>query len=203
VENGSVGASGIPTVDPDWTAEARKYLSAAIANNQTAKSHQTVPMPELTEADSAYSAEYQSLFRAVGSSMFTHSYLYKLPSKKMTNGKYRFDWTLGPGARRLGEMGGGNYGLFLYSYDMRETGSRFLMRILVGAVTSYVPPGGMHSAYAALVDLDSGNIVWFNFYAVKKGDVRNPIGAQERADKLLSTFPLREGEAPVKPAAGK
>jgi hypothetical protein len=50
-----------------------------------------------------------------------------------------------------------------------------------------------------LVDFKTGNIVWFNLYLNKKGDVRTREGSQLRADTLLSTLPLREGEKPVKP----
>jgi hypothetical protein len=199
VEVGSVGVSGVPTPNPDWTADARKRILTALTVNQNAKKSEIVPLGELTGDDAAYAAEYQSLFRAVGSSALLHGFVLKLPTKKLPTGKYKFDWTLGPGAKRLGEIGGGNYGLFVYSYDAYATAGRVLFQIFMAAATNYLPGGGLHTSYAALVDLDTGNIVWFNYYATKKGDVRTVEGAQERADKLLSTLPLREGEVVAKP----
>jgi hypothetical protein len=198
VEVASVGVGGLPTPNPDWTADARKYLLTALKNNNNSRANEIVELGELTGDDAAYAAEYQSLFKAVGTAAFTHGFLLKLPSKKMANGKYKFDWTLGPGAKRLSEIGGGNYGLFVYGYDAYATAGRKMFQIFMAAAVGFLPAGGLHNSYAALVDLDTGNIVWFNFYANKKGDVRTPEGALERANKLLSTLPLREGEAAAK-----
>lgn len=205
IEVASLGTSGVPTPNPDWTKDARGFIVDAIKQNQATRKTEIIPMPELTGDDAAYAAEYQSLYRAVANAMVVHSYALKLPTKKLPNGKYKFDWTLGPGAKRLGQMGGGNYGLFIFGYDAYATAGRKMMQIFVLLATSAMgggvfPQGGQHFSYASLVDLDTGNIVWFNFYANKKGDIRTREGAQERANTLLSTLPLREGEKPVKTA---
>ena len=208
MEVASLGTSGLPTPNPDWTADARKFLQDAFGKSQAGRSIEIVPMKDMEGDDAAYMAEYQSLFRAVGTSVMTHNYLQKLPSKKMANGKYAFDWTLGPGTKRLGEMGGARYGLFVYGYDAYATAGRKALQIFTLIASSAIgfgmfPQGGQHFSYASLVDLETGNIVWFNFYGDKKGDVRTVEGAQVRADKLLSTLPLREGEKRPKPPARK
>jgi hypothetical protein len=204
LEVASLGAGGVPTPNPDWTLDARKFTQEAVTQNQAVKFAQVTPMPELTGEDAAYAAEYQSLYRAVSTAVFTHGFLQKLPTKKQADGKYLFDWTMGSGAKRLGELGGGNYGLFVHGFDAYATGGRKAMQIFVLIATSALgaptlPQGGQHFSYASLVDLDTGKIVWFNFYANKKGDIRTREGAQERADILLSTLPLREGEVRPKP----
>jgi hypothetical protein len=203
VEVASLGTSGLPTPNPDWTADARKNLLAGLKASQGAKSNEVIELPELTGDDGAYAAEYQSLFRAVGSAMATHSFLNRLPNKKLPDGKYKFDWTLGPGAKHLSEIGGGNYGLFVYSYDAFATSGRKMFQLFVLLATSaagggFLPQAGQHFSYASLVDLDTGNIVWFNIYGSKKGDLRTPEGGLERAAKLMSTLPLREGESKKK-----
>ena len=189
IEAASLGASGIPTPNADWTADARKYIQEAVVQNRAAKDAQVVPMPELTGDDAAYAAEYQSLYRAVSTAVMQHGFVFKLPSKKQADGKYAFDWTLGPGAKHLGELGGGNYGLFVYGYDAYATAGRKMMQIFILVATSAIgagvlPSGGQHFSYASLVDLDSGKIVWFNFYANKKGDhADNPSGYIDRGHK--------------------
>ena len=205
IEVASLGTSGVPTPNPDWTKDARTFTLDAVQKNRAAKQTEIISLPELTGDDAAYAAEYQSLYRAVSNSVMLHSYALKLPTKKMANGKYKFDWTLGPGAKRLGEIGGGNYGLFIFGYDAYATSGRKAMQIFMLIASSamgagFFPAGGQHFSYASLVDLDTGNIVWFNFYASKKGDIRTREGAQERADALLASLPLREGEKPVKAA---
>jgi hypothetical protein len=205
VEVGSLGASGVPTPNPDWTADARKFTLEAVVQNRAAKSMAITPMAELTGDDADYVAEYQSLFQAVGSAMLTHNYAQKLPTKKLPKGKYKFDWTLGPGAQRLRDISGGaDYGLFVFGYDAYATSGRKGMQIFVLLATAALgapqfPSGGQHISYASLVDFKTGNIVWFNLYLNKKGDVRTREGSQLRADTLLSTLPLREGEKPIKP----
>lgn len=199
IQAASLGTSGIPTPNADWTADARKYIQEAVVQNRAGNNAQVAAMPELTGDDAAYAAEYQALYRAVSTAVFQHGFAFKLPSKKQADGKYAFDWTLGPGAKRLGELGGGNYGLFVYGYDAYATAGRKVMQIFVLVASSavgggFLPQGGQHFSYASLVDFDTGKIVWFNFYASKKGDIRTREGAQQRADKLLSTLPLREGE---------
>lgn len=206
VEVGSLGTSGIATPNPDWTADARKFTEQALRATLEGRKAELVTMPELAGEDASYLAEYQSLFRAVGSSVMVHNYLAKLPSKKGADGKYAFDWTLGPGTQKLGQLAGGNYGLFVFGYDAYATGGRKMFQIfaLLGSAAlggAFLPGGGQHYSYASLVDMDTGKIVWFNFYSDKKGDVRTREGAQVRADKLLSTLPAREGE--VLPKAKK
>jgi hypothetical protein len=208
MEVASLGASGVPTPNPDWTADSRKFIAEALKETAGKRKIELTSMPELSGEDAAYAAEYQSLYRAVSNSMMIHNYVQKLPTKKLPSGskaKYAFDWTLGPGTKKLGEMGGGNYGLFIYGYDAYATSGRKAMQIFMLLASSamgagFFPQGGQHFSYASLVDLDTGNIVWFNFYGNKKGDIRERIGAQERADTLLSTLPLREGETPPKAA---
>ena len=208
MEVASLGASGVPTPNPDWTADSRKYIADALKQTAAKRKIELAAMPELTGDDAAYAAEYQSLYRAVANSVVVHNYLIKLPTKKLPSGskvKYAFDWTLGPGTKKLGEMGGGNYGLFIYGYDAYATSGRKAMQIFMLLASSalgggFFPQGGQHFTYSALVDMDSGNIVWFNFYGSKKGDIRERAGAQERADILLSTLPLREGEVAPKTA---
>ncbi len=209
MEVASLGASGVPTPNPDWTADSRKFIAEALKETAGKRKIELASMPELTGDDASYAAEYQSLYRAVSNSMMVHNYVQKLPTKKLPAGskaKYAFDWTLGPGTKKLGEMGGGNYGLFIYGYDAYATSGRKVMQIFMLVASSalgagFFPQGGQHFSYASLVDLDTGNIVWFNFYANKKGDIRERAGAQERANMLLSTLPLREGE--VAPKARK
>ncbi|MEY2928069.1 MAG: hypothetical protein RL367_2546, partial [Pseudomonadota bacterium] len=173
VEVGSLGASGVPTPNPDWTANSRKYTLEALVQNRTAKSMAINPMGELTGADGEFVAEYQSLFQAVGASMLVHNYAQKLPTKKLPGGKYKFDWTLGPGAQHLRELSGGaDYGLFIYGYDAYATAGRKTMQIFVLLATAamgaaQLPQGGLHISYASLVDFQTGNIVWFNLYGNK------------------------------------
>ena len=51
----------------------------------------------------------------------------------------------------------------------------------------------MQVAFASLVDLKTGQIVWFNTLAATSGDIRTPEGAQKMVNSLLDT--MEPGEA--------
>jgi hypothetical protein len=50
-------------------------------------------------------------------------------------------------------------------------------------------PGGMQVGYASLVDLNTGQIVWFNRLMRGTGDLREPEKAAETLNVLLARFP--------------
>jgi hypothetical protein len=135
------------------------------------------------------------LFRAVTDAVITHK-LFKgnrLPTKRD-----QFDWTLGPGVSRLGEIGGGDYGLFIYTYDSYGSAGRKAAQI-VGALFGAVIISGVHIGHAGLVDLRTGELVWINADLRMGGNVRDAEGATKRVSQLLEDFPTRAGAAP--PAA--
>ncbi len=53
-------------------------------------------------------------------------------------------------------------------------------------------PAGVHIGYAGLVELETGNIVWFDTDLAMGGDVREVDGAAKRVEQLLAGFPKRE-----------
>jgi len=49
--------------------------------------------------------------------------------------------------------------------------------------------GGVQVGYASLIDLDSGQLVWFNQLARGSGALREPESARETMGVLLTGFP--------------
>ena len=54
-------------------------------------------------------------------------------------------------------------------------------------------PSGVHVGYAGLVDLSTGDVVWFNTDLAMGGDPREVDGAEKRVGQLMDGFPLRAG----------
>jgi hypothetical protein len=50
--------------------------------------------------------------------------------------------------------------------------------------------GGAQVGYASLIDLNSGQVVWFNRLARASGDLREAEKAAETVDTLLADFPV-------------
>jgi hypothetical protein len=61
-----------------------------------------------------------------------------------------------------------------------------------------MPTGGQQFAYASLVDLKTGQVVWFNTLAATVGDIRTPDGAKKMVDGLLSTMKPGKAQATQK-----
>jgi hypothetical protein len=101
----------------------------------------------------------------------------------------RLDWSFGDAMRPLGEASGARYGLFVWVRDSYASAERVAMQIAIGALTGIVLSGGVQIGYASLVDLQTGQVVWFNRLARAYGDLREPQPARESVDALLQGFP--------------
>jgi hypothetical protein len=194
VRVGEQSTGGLNEPNADWTAAARKNITDALDRAQIAGGAATIkPMPELEGADGKLLADYRALFRAVTGAVVEHKLFAgnRLPTKKAD-----FNWTLGPGIARLGEVGEGDYGLFLYTYDSYGSAGRKAAQV-VGLLFGVGITSGVHIGYAGLVDLKTGELVWINADVQMGGDVRETDGATKRVAQLLEEFPGRPVPAPV------
>jgi hypothetical protein len=188
---------GLDQPNADWTNEARRLLVSALTKAQAEKGNELKIMPELTGVQDELMSDYRSLFRAVADAAVTHKLF---PGNRLPTKKEKFDWTLGPGAQKLGEIGGGQYGLFIYTYDSYGSDGRKAAQI-VGALFGAAVTSGIHIGYAGLVDLKNGDLVWMNADVQMGGDVRTDVGADKRIKQLLEDFPMR-GVAPIVTVGG-
>ncbi len=60
---------------------------------------------------------------------------------------------------------------------------------IFAALLGVAVQGGVQLGFASLVNLNSGQVVWFNRLVRGSGDLRNPDGARETAGVLLADFP--------------
>ena len=141
--------------------------------------------------------QIMKMHQAVGVSILNHKYnqMLALPTKAD-----RFDWTLGPETRLLKEEHGADYALFIYLRDSYATAGRaalVAMDTLIGALAALggfggggTIRGGIQLGFASLVDLDTGELVWFNRLISETGDLRTPEPARLAVDSLLTDVPL-------------
>ena len=129
------------------------------------------------------------MLEAVGSEILSNKYsnnaLLTLPTKKD-----KFDWTLGPEVQQLREVYAADYALFVYFRDSFASEGRMAMMVVMGALFGVVPAGGLQVGYASLVDLDTGDILWFNVVGSRGNlDLRKPEDCAELITKLMENFP--------------
>ena len=193
---GELAAGGLPQPNADWTKAARENIAEALKANGVSKKIEFRFIDEQAGDAAQLMADYTALHKSVADSIIQHKYYgAKLPTKKD-----RFDWTMGPGAQRIGDLSGGNYALFLYTRDNFATAGRKGVQVagMLGCLVGFcvIVSGGQHVAYASLVELSSGNVVWFNVLRGSKGDVREKEGAKGMIDTIMASMPTQPGEAP-------
>ena len=185
-------ASGMLQPQAEWTEAARRHFGEALISYAGHRDMELVTMPENTPLSEEEIA-YQKLYSVVGQTILYYHYgQFKLPTKKTAaRGKYAFDWSLGDGVRGIAEKYNADYALFSYYRDTQATGGRILFAILAAAATQGQAAAqlGSETGFAALVDLRSGDIVWFNHVTHGRGELRNPGGADTVVSQLLRDLP--------------
>ena len=110
----------------------------------------------------------------------------KLPAKGGA-----FDWSLGPGVSEIAEDYDADYGLFVFYRDEQASGGRIALAVIAAAATgAYMNTGGEYG-FASLVDLRSGDLVWFNVVGAGSGELRDPTGAAAAVETLFEDMPAR------------
>jgi hypothetical protein len=175
----------------DWSSTARENFAQSLRDFAHRRKGETrvVSTPEDAGLDEAALLDLERLHSAVGASIleFEFSQWVRLPTKRKS-----FDWTLGELATQYGAKSGYDYALFLYARDSFSTKGRGTLVVLTyvgcGAhfLACFINPGaGRQVAFASLVDLRTGAVVWFNARHSPHGDIRTPKGAEVMLKQLL------------------
>jgi hypothetical protein len=181
-------AGGAPEPNAEWTTAAQEnFQTAAI---QYANSIGADLTPVHKDNLSEEEIRYEALHSAVGMSLLTHHFGYlKLPGKAG-----RFDWSLGPDIDTLAKNHNADYALFVFYRDYQASGGRVAFAVLAAAAGVGVGVGS-ESGFASLVDLKTGDIVWFNQVVAGSGELRDVDGAATAVEKLFAGIPTRQGRA--------
>lgn len=180
----SVSGGGIFEPRADWTDAAAKHMRAALLAKKELLGATTVSLNE-QEADDF--AEVNALHAAIARAIAFHHFgpaNFRLPTKE---GK--LDWSMGEAVAPIKKKTQANYALFTWMRDSYATGERIAAVIVMALFGIGMHPGGMQIGYASLVDLDTGQIVWFNRLVRGSGDLREAKKAEETLDALLVNFP--------------
>jgi hypothetical protein len=188
IELGELQAGGMVEPKADWTDNGRVYLMHAIdgmVNGGPTKL--VIANPELVLDDpTSIEAQLIDLHGAVGGSITYHNPKggMGLPSKGET-----FDWTLGPDVTILRQRYGADYALFVRVRDQYTSAGRVAATVIAAAIFRTHLAKATQSGFASLVDLSTGNVLWFNALSRETGDLRHQKGADDTATVLLTNFP--------------
>jgi len=182
-----VSAGGVATPKADWTEAAHEHIREALREKLAADGANMEMAANFTEANPADPKEIQlaKLHAAVGSSIVA----YQVNSVTRLPTKAEFDWSLGPAVNYYRDQYDSDYALFIHVQDSYASDGRKAAMFMAALLFGVSLQGGIQSAYATLVDLDTGEIVWFNFLHRGEGDLRELEPARETVKALLKGFP--------------
>lgn len=184
VELLSMSAGGVLEGRADWTADARKHMMEAVAS-KVAQSKLSLLNVSDDTADEF--AEQVGLHAAVANSVALHhgvGGVWALPSK---NGQLL--WSFGDAMQPVAAKAGASHGLFLFVRDSYASAERKVAMVAL-ALLGVGLTGGAQIGYASLVDLQTGQVLWFNRLARGSGDLREAASAEESMAALLDGLPL-------------
>lgn len=189
VELSEVTAAGLNEVNAQWTVAGRTNLDRAVRDHLSAINAQYAAFAPPAEDSGEFERfdQVQKLHGVVGTYIYVH---HLIPAAKPLPGKQgKFDWALGPAAVELGAQSDADYALFLHVRDSYTSAGRAAMQFMAAALFGVALPGGVQVGYASLVDLKTGEIVWFNALRRESGDLRTPGPAKETVASLLDKLP--------------
>lgn len=181
VELFSVTAGGVLEPKADWTAAAQGHMKVALDKHVRALGLDTL---EIDTAKADELAELLSLHAAVAGAISVHHFgMFALPTKE---GK--LNWSFGEALRPLQQAAGARYALFTFVRDSYTSAERVAMMVVL-ALAGVGVGGGAQVGYASLVDMETGQVLWFNQLVRADGDLRVADKAAETVGALLKSLP--------------
>jgi hypothetical protein len=178
-------AAGLQEPREDWSRAGRDNLAAALAAHIQSEGHATSALDPATAMEGRI-GQIIRLHDAVGTSILAVNYLNANVPTRRNN----FEWTLGEGVRELATAHNADYALFVTGRGSYASAGRVAAMVGLAVLGVGVPLGGQQ-AFASLVDLRTGNVIWFNVVSAAPGeDMREADGASELAARLMRDAPL-------------
>lgn len=184
VELSLLTASGMTELNAEWTENAKTYMKSAIETRLSEKDLVLMDYNSPTDDVASTNVQLEKLHQAIGYNVLLHHFgPVALPSKQK-----KFDWTMGESASLLKQQTGADYAMFVFVRDSYATGGRLAMQIGLALLNVHVQ-GGTQIGFASLVDLNTGDLVWFNRLISTSGDLREEPPATKTVANLLDTLP--------------
>ena len=189
IELSEVLAGGVEEPRREWSEHARQLYPQEVHRRLQAGGVASMPDYDIpdTLAPQTRLGQILRLNEAVSLSILA----YTAPGNQLaTKPNHKLDWTLGPGVEELRKATGADYALFTYIRDSYTSGGRKALRIASLLLLGGDIGGGRQVGVTTLVDLRTGQVVWFNYLARQTGDLRDEQGARNTVDDMLKGLPL-------------
>ena len=185
VQLGLLTAAGLREARADWTQQGAVNLESSL-ERALATSSYTIKPVNPDEVLGGRTGQLMRLHEAVGQSIISFE---AGPDRRPTKSD-GFAWTLGEGTQSLADEYQADYALFTYGKGTYASGGRIATMVALSLVGVSVPLGSQQ-AFVSLVDLRTGQVIWFNMaVAGPQADMRSVEGADSLVGSLLKDAPL-------------
>lgn len=189
-------AGGVREKIDEWSEKARNNVLEATQNqfaNLNIVELQVLNRDSLNSSQKELLTDLQALYEAVDASIIAH--IYGRPENRFPEKIKNFDYSLGPNLKPL--LNDADAFLFISGVDHIATGGRKALQtgaIVVGALfgVMVIPRGGTTAISAALVDAQSGEILWHKFILVEGVfDLRDTKSTARMMKGVFKYFPIK------------
>ncbi|HYN27145.1 MAG TPA: hypothetical protein VES94_02505 [Burkholderiales bacterium] len=199
-----ISAGGVVEKVDDWTISASNHAMKSVREIAGSKSlFEPKEVPALADSEKQVLDQHLALYELVAASAdFSKSGPFAPWRERAKN----FDYTLGPGLTELAERSDLDAAVIVIGSDYISSSGRkatMALGILAAALTgvAVIPVGGTAYVSVGVVDLKSGNLLWFATSRGQTDDLRQEQQVRAVLDKLFTGYP---GASPAKAAdAGK
>jgi hypothetical protein len=187
-----VSTGGVTEKVDEWSNTASTRAAQCVREEANSRHlFEIVEGPPLSPEDKAALDQYIALYDVVAGSAYVASHsVYPAWTERAKT----FDYTLGPGLKDLAEHTGIDAALLVSGSDYISSSGRraaMAMGALLGAFTGVVvmPAGGISFISVGVIDLRSGNVIWFGTDQSGGTDFRNEADIRRMLDGLFQTYP--------------
>jgi hypothetical protein len=189
IELSLMTAAGMLEPKAEWTEKARANLEETLVDflaGHDAALVRYLPSQRRMDVEHTYT-QLAKLHAVVGQAIAQNTMATQALLPTM---KDRFDWSVGSEASVLGASQDADYALFVHIRDAYTSAGRAVVMLAAYVIGGVVVPGGVKAGYASLIDLRTGDIIWFSHPRTATRDLREPAAARKSAQELLAGFPL-------------
>ncbi len=185
VELMEMSVGGVLEPKPEWTAAARSFITDEVRTQKAALGFELEEYAEDGPPDEQELVDQLVKLHAVVGKAIRQN---RKPLQELQSLGEKPQWSLGEEVRVLRERTGADYALFVHVRDSYASDGRKLVMV-AGAALKMGLMGGVQFGFASLVDLKTGDIVWFNQLGRVAGDLRAREPAGETVKMLFKEFP--------------
>jgi len=197
-----ISAGGVVEKVDTWTEAASGHANDYLHElARSSGAFQLVAGPQLAPDQKAQLDQHVALYEVVAGSAFLAR---RSPFQVWQQRAREFDYTLGPGLAPLADATGIDAAMVVIGSDYISSAGRraaMVMGVLLSALSGVLvmPQGGISFISVGVVDMRTGDLLWFGTDQGQATDLRNEADVRRMLEGLFRTYP---GLAPTAKPAG-